>query len=129
MRNNRKRTRAADRKRRLDMIGAAMIGAVALGFGGLLMGAAELDRRNGITVSESLERNGIHGAAAIARAYERPRPFVAKLESAIGEAPAVEARLIGRCGGRMMAAMEESSFPSGCDWIEPIRADDGRPGA
>jgi hypothetical protein len=42
--------------------------------------------------------------------------------------PAVEARLIGYCGGRIMAAMEESAFPSGCAWIEPIRyVEDGGP--
>lgn len=32
-------------------------------------------------------------------------------------------RLIGECGGRFYAAMEESAFPSGCEWIEPIRVD------
>jgi len=37
------------------------------------------------------------------------------------EAPATEARLIGRCDGRIMAAMQEDQFPAGCDWIEPIR--------
>ncbi len=30
-------------------------------------------------------------------------------------------RLVGDCGGRIMAAMEESDFPAGCAWIEPIR--------
>jgi hypothetical protein len=34
------------------------------------------------------------------------------------ERPAIEARLIGQCGGRIMAAAEESAFPAtGCDWI------------
>lgn len=46
------------------------------------------------------------------------------------ETPAVEARLIGRCDGRIMAAMEESAFPAGCDWIEPIRySEEDRNGA
>lgn len=36
------------------------------------------------------------------------------------ERPAYEARLIGLCGGRVMAGLEESAFPSGCQWIEPI---------
>lgn len=36
--------------------------------------------------------------------------------------PAAEMRLIGRCDGRIMGAMEEDQFPaSGCEWIEPIR--------
>ena len=37
------------------------------------------------------------------------------------EPAAIEARLIGMCDGRLMAALEESSFPAGCEWIEPIR--------
>lgn len=31
------------------------------------------------------------------------------------------ARYIGLCHGRLLAAMEESSFPRDCDWLEPIR--------
>lgn len=41
----------------------------------------------------------------------------------IGEARSREARpvqLLGQCGGVIMAAMEESDFPAGCAWIEPI---------
>lgn len=37
------------------------------------------------------------------------------------ERPAVPARLIGLCDGRILAAEEESAFPAGCTWIEPIR--------
>lgn len=37
--------------------------------------------------------------------------------------PATEARLIGECNGRLLAAMEESDFPAGCTWIELIRLD------
>lgn len=37
------------------------------------------------------------------------------------EPAAIEARLIGECDGRILAALEESSFPAGCEWIEPIR--------
>ena len=40
---------------------------------------------------------------------------------AAAEPAAIEARLIGYCGGRVLAAVEESSFPAGCNWIEPIR--------
>lgn len=29
-------------------------------------------------------------------------------------------RLIGLCDGRPMLAVEESQFPMGCSWIEPI---------
>lgn len=44
---------------------------------------------------------------------------------AINGRPAVEVRLVGRCDGRLMAAMEEDNFPAtGCDWIEPIRDGD-----
>lgn len=39
------------------------------------------------------------------------------------EPAASEVRLIGECNGRLLAAMEESSFPAGCEWIEPIRFD------
>lgn len=34
-----------------------------------------------------------------------------------------EIRLIGECGGKFYGAMEESDFPDGCAWIEPIRYD------
>ena len=94
--------------------GLAILAATALGFAGLFYGAARIDAANGISVSESLANNGIHGGAAIARHFERN-----------AEAPAVEARLIGRCGGRLMAGLEESSFPAGCEWIEPIRTESG----
>ena len=33
------------------------------------------------------------------------------------------ARLIGLCEGIFLTAMEESDFPAGCLWIEPIRVD------
>lgn len=38
-----------------------------------------------------------------------------------GPTPAREIRLIGECGGKFYGAMEESDFPDGCAWIEPIR--------
>lgn len=34
-----------------------------------------------------------------------------------------EIRLIGECNGKFYGAMEESDFPDGCAWIEPIRYD------
>lgn len=37
--------------------------------------------------------------------------------------PAREIRLIGECDGKFYGAMEESDFPDGCAWIEPIRYD------
>lgn len=37
------------------------------------------------------------------------------------ESPAVPAKLIGKCHGGYMAAVEESAFPEGCLWIEPIK--------
>ena len=37
------------------------------------------------------------------------------------EAPATQIRLIGECDGKLLAAMEESAFPAGCAWIEPVR--------
>ena len=37
--------------------------------------------------------------------------------------PAREIRLIGECNGKFYGAMEESDFPDGCAWIEPIRYD------
>lgn len=36
---------------------------------------------------------------------------------------AVEIRLIGECGGKFYGAQEESDFPEGCAWIEPVRVD------
>jgi hypothetical protein len=51
------------------------------------------------------------GAAAVAAGALVPAAVPA-------ERPAIEARLIGRCDGRLMAAAEESAFPAtGCDWI------------
>lgn len=47
--------------------------------------------------------------------------LVAVAAYSANEAPAIEARLIGQCNGKLMAAKEESSFPAGCAWIEPIR--------
>lgn len=37
------------------------------------------------------------------------------------EAPATPIRLIGECNGQLMGAMEESAFPEGCAWTEPVR--------
>lgn len=37
--------------------------------------------------------------------------------------PAREIRLIGECNGKFYGAMEESDFPDGCAWVEPIRYD------
>ncbi len=42
------------------------------------------------------------------------------------EMPAVQIRLIGECNGITMAAMEESAFPEGCTWIEPVRMEPGQ---
>lgn len=39
----------------------------------------------------------------------------------LADSSAREARLIGRCDGVLMAGMEESDFPAGCAWIDPIR--------
>lgn len=33
---------------------------------------------------------------------------------------AQEARLIGLCNGKLLAAMTKDQFPSGCQWIERI---------
>lgn len=81
--------------------GIALCGAVALGFAGMISAAVAADHANGITVSESLASAGIGRA----------------------ESPARPARLVGDCGGRIMAGQEESSFPAGCAWIVPA----GRP--
>lgn len=99
-------SRRAAELRRKNRLGAAMLAATVLGFAGMFYGAAAIDASNGITVSESLANHGMGGGAAIARAFE-------------SEASAVDARLIGYCGGRIMAADSESAFPaSGCAWIE-----------
>ncbi len=34
-----------------------------------------------------------------------------------------EIRLIGECNGLYYGGQEESDFPDGCAWIEPIRFD------
>lgn len=34
-----------------------------------------------------------------------------------------EIRLIGECNGQFYGGQEESDFPDGCAWIEPIRID------
>lgn len=104
--------RASSRRNGQRNAGLAIIAATVASFAGLLYGAAAIDAANGISVSESLANNGIHGAAAIARHFETP-----------AEAPAVRARLIGECGGQLYAGLEESSFPAGCAWIEPIRTE------
>lgn len=98
------------RRNAKEMKGLALISAAVLGFAGLFYGAAKIDEANGISVSQSLENNGIGGGAAIARYFE----------GVPAEAPAVPVRLIGMCGGRMLAAMEESAFPANCDWIAPL---------
>lgn len=93
------------RKRSQDRLGLALLGAVALGFVGFGYAAVKIDESNGITPSESMCNNGFAGFC----------------QAAPKEAPAVPAMLIGRCNGVLMAAMEESAFPAGCTWIEPIR--------
>lgn len=107
-----RRPRRLSRKARLDMAGAALILASLAGCAGFTSYAVKADAARGLSVSESLCTAGIGCTAA-----ERGR-IVAELR---GEAPAVPARLIGECGGRILAATEESSFPAGCAWIEPIR--------
>lgn len=99
-------TRTQLRKRNQDRAGIAIVAAVALSFSGLLYGAARIDAANGITPAESMCNNGFSGFC-------------------VSERPAVPARLIGQCGGRILAAMEESAFPAGCNWIEPIRTEEG----
>jgi hypothetical protein len=76
-----------------DTYAKAVIAGVALVTVATLATAVELDRRNGVTVSQSL---------------------------GIDERPAVPVRLIGACNGQILGAMEESAFPAGCDWIETI---------
>jgi hypothetical protein len=121
-------------KTRLDIAGALAIAASLAGFAAFTSYAVKADAARGLTVSESLCTAGIGCTAEESRtlrAWLRGRPpqgelrqFAAEARRRIGykpERPAVEARLIGRCGGRLMAAMEESAFPAGCAWIEPIR--------
>jgi hypothetical protein len=57
-------------------------------------------------------------AALVALAFAYPLAWTVKAAEA--ERPAVPVRLVGLCDGRMMAAMEESAFPAGCDWIAPL---------
>lgn len=94
--------------------GLAMLGAMALCVPAMLYGAARIDAANGITVSESLASAGAYGGAAVARHFER------------SEAPAVPARLVGECGGRIYAGNSESSFPAGCVWIEAVRTESSK---
>lgn len=94
-------------KRRGDIMGIAACAAMALAVAGGLYGMARIDAANGISVSQSLANHGIGRASPYDR-FERPDA-------------ARPARLIGSCGGQIMAAEEESSFPAGCAWIEPIR--------
>lgn len=108
------RARRTSRKARLDIMGAAIVaacGLAALAFGSA---AVALDAERGLTVSESLCTAGL-GCTAERRAEIR-----AELRGA--ERPAVPARLIGDCGGRIMAAEHESAFPAGCAWIVPAGA-------
>jgi len=101
-------SRSELRKRSQDRKGFALLTATALGFAALFGGAYAVDSANGVSVSQSLASVGIGRA----------------------EAPAREARLIGRCGDKLLAGLEESSFPAGCAWIEPIREfEAGRSGA
>jgi hypothetical protein len=102
------RQREAARARKSAIGAAVVLGGMTAAFGGLLYLAAAADEAHGISVSESLRNNGIHGAAYVAEAFESERP-------------AVQVRLIGECGGRYYAAKEESAFPANCTWIEPIR--------
>lgn len=62
----------------------------------------------------------IAGAAALAAVVP-----IANYVAAPAPSTVIEARLIGHCNGRIYAGQEESSFPAGCDWIEPIRYDNG----
>ena len=103
--------REAARQRRANLFGVAFAGAIVASFGAMFYVAAAADAAHGISVSESLRNNGIHGAAYVAEAFESERP-------------AVPVRLIGKCNGRILAALEESSFPAGCEWIEEIHAEE-----
>lgn len=83
--------------------------------------------------SRALRRSG---RAGFDRAFAAGMLALAATVAALGIASiesrphAIEARLIGECHGRLLAAMEESSFPAGCAWIEPIRMEsDAQPTA
>lgn len=71
----------------------------------------------GIGLAGALAGVALSVAAALAIAPSSPSPF----DRFEAEPAATEARLIGYCDGRVLAGIEESSFPSSCDWIEPIR--------
>lgn len=88
------------------------IQATGIGLAGALAGVA-------LSVAAALAIN----AAEPGTAERSPlRQFAAETRAALHyESPAREVRLIGLCDGRLMAALEESSFPSDCAWIEPIR--------
>ena len=49
--------------------------------------------------------------------------LVFALAHVVADTRAKEIRLIGECNGKFYGAMEESDFPDGCAWIEPIRYD------
>ncbi len=97
------------RKRSQDRKGLALFAAMGIAVTGALTLGWQADSARGLTVSESLASAGFGSPA------ERV--------SARFESPAREVRLIGLCDGRLMAALEESSFPAGCEWIEPIRSE------
>lgn len=50
---------AQRRKRKLDLMGSALIVAVALAFAGVLTGAYLIDKANGISVGQSLANHGL----------------------------------------------------------------------
>lgn len=91
---------AEARKRKADRAGLILISACLAGFAAMAYGAFAIDQARGITVSQSLAQWGI------------------------GRAPAArQVRLVGQCDGKILAAMEESDFPAGCAWIEPVKTE------
>lgn len=138
-------TQAERRKRRQDRIGGAIIGATILAAVGAFYGAVQIDAANGLTIGESLCTAGIgctiedsaalraelRGDAPTESGFYTTRDFCDQRDCGaylkarkLAMAEAMPARLIGRCGGRLYAGNSESSFPAGCDWIEPIKASD-----
>lgn len=117
-----------------DVAGLGLLTLTTAGFIGMFAMAYQIDASNGITFAESMCNNGFSGFCAAVetplpesgfhsnRDYCSPadcREYIAAKRLIRFEA--AEVRLIGKCGNRYYAATEESSFPAGCAWIEPIK--------
>jgi hypothetical protein len=109
-----RRQRERSKARATLAFGLLAVTSFAVCLGGALGAAIEADARNGMTVSESLASAGF-GRASPDLEHRR---FAREFRAAINYPAAKPARLIGYCGGRIMAGMEEDSFPAGCAWIE-----------